>query len=86
MNLPTCATGQPKRGVPRTSGSLAGLALRMRASADAAELRRADVRHHAAQVAQLAVEVDEAGFFLAGVAIANQFHSCFLRSLVVVST
>jgi len=49
MNFGTCATGQPKRGLPRTAGSLAGSALRMRAR-HRAELLGADVGHYAARV------------------------------------
>jgi hypothetical protein len=72
MNFGTCATGQPKRGLPRTAGSLAGSALRMRAR-HRAELLGADVGHYAARVAQLAFAVDQAWLLAAGVAIANQF-------------
>src|SRR5207302_2021724 len=38
------------------------------------ELRRADVGHDARQVADLAVGVEQAGLFLAGVAKAKQLH------------
>ena len=43
----------------------------------AAQLRRADVGDHRRQVAQTPLCIDEAGFFLAGFAIANQFHRSF---------
>jgi hypothetical protein len=39
-----------------------------------AELLGAYVLDDAAQVAQLAIGIDKAGLFLAGVAITNEFH------------
>jgi hypothetical protein len=44
------------------------------------QLLGADVLDDAAQVAQLAFGIDEAGFFFARVAISNEFHACFLLS------
>ena len=43
-----------------------------------AQLVGANVLDHTAQVTQLAVGVNEAGFFFARVAVANQFHSEYL--------
>ena len=39
------------------------------------ELRRVDVFDDAAEVTQLAIGIDQARFFLAGVAITNEFHA-----------
>jgi multidrug resistance efflux pump len=57
---------------------LVGLELAQLGQRSVAQLLGADVLDHRAQVAQLAFGIDQAGFFLAGVAIANEFHGIFL--------
>jgi hypothetical protein len=75
MNLPTLATGLPKRGLPLHQRQLVELHLAQLGDGGIAELVGADVLDDGAQVAQLAVVVDEAGLLLAGVAIADEFHA-----------
>ena len=78
-NFDGVATQGPSRGRPLTSGSFLGSSFASSfsfAGASAAASMSVDL---ARQVAQLAVGVDEAGLFLAGGAVAYEFHGC-LRS------
>ena len=55
-----------------------GLQLAQAGQRRIAQLVGADVGHHRAQIAQAAVGVDQAGLFLAGFAIAHEFHGASL--------
>ena len=74
MNLPTPVSGTPKRGLPRTSGRLAGSILASLRSALSDKVLGADVVDHAGQAAQPALVVDQAWFFLTLTTVADQFH------------
>jgi hypothetical protein len=82
-NLETPVTHGPRRGLPLTSGSRLTSSFASSLSFAGSERIGVDIFHLARQIAQIAVGVDEAGFFLAGGAIAYEFHavSCSVARL-----
>src|SRR6266550_4675608 len=67
--LGTAPTLGPSRGDPETSGSVAGSSRRRRCQRLAV-----DVADRTGEVADLAVTIEEAGFFLTGRAVAQELH------------
>ena len=72
--LPTPATGQPWRGWPSTRGSVDASSAAMRAS-DSGASAAPPMSATTPDRSRSALGVDEAGFFLAGLAVADEFHA-----------
>jgi len=64
----------PSRGLPATVLSRLRLAFRILARPPAGQHGAVDILHHARQVADFAVGVDDAGLLAAGRAIADELH------------
>ena len=80
MSLLGLAIGEERRGLPDTFGKLSHIHGAQLCLPLGAQGPRIDVAHHAGQIANRVVAIQDAGFFLACFAIPYQSHFASPRS------